>query len=102
MFVGHERMNRQGTYLLLEKCKAVCYRNLCKRIHVSLQKAQISLVYIARAWKYLGSPIDLDEIECILANLIYRGYIKGYISHTKRMLELSKRDPFPVASVIPK
>jgi hypothetical protein len=38
----------------------------------------------------------------LLANLIYRNYVKGYLSHTKRMLVLSKRDPFPVSSVIAK
>jgi hypothetical protein len=38
----------------------------------------------------------------LLANLIYRNYVKGYISHAKRMLVLSKRDPFPVSSVIAK
>jgi len=48
----------------------------------------------------LGITFDLDEIECILANLIYRGYVRGYLSHTKRVLVLSKRDPFPMASVV--
>lgn len=27
--------------------------------------------------------LDMDELECILANLISIGYIKGYISHEK-------------------
>lgn len=91
---------RRGTYLLLEKCKTVCYRNLFKRIHMVLEKPQIALTQVADAFEWLGMPLDLDEIECILANLIYRGYIRGYIAHTKRMLVLSKRDPFPVSSVI--
>ena len=90
----------QGTYLLLEKCKTVCYRNLFKRIHKILDKHQISLNHVAKALKWLGMPIDLDEVECILANLIYRGYVRGYLSHAKRVLVLSKRDPFPTASVI--
>lgn len=46
--------------------------------------------------------MDLDEIECILANLIYQGLIRGYLSHAKRTLVLSKRDPFPVSAVISK
>ena len=25
--------------------------------------------------------MDADEIECVLANLIYKGYVKGYLSH---------------------
>jgi len=69
-------------------------------VHLVLEKHQISLNYVARVFRWLGMPIDLDEAECILANLIYRGYIRGYLSHTKRVLVLSKRDPFPVTSVI--
>lgn len=88
--------------MLLEKCKTVCYRNLFKRIHYILEKHQILLEDVASAFKWLGMPIDLDEVECILANLIYRGYIRGYLSHSKRVLVLSKRDPFPVSTVIAK
>lgn len=40
----------------------------------------------------------LDEIECILANLINKGYIKGYLSHSNRCLVLSKNDAFPTLS----
>ena len=32
-----------------------------------------------------------------LANLIFSGYIKGYIAHEKRVLVLSKAAPFPTA-----
>lgn len=38
---------------------------------------------------------DLDETHCILANLIYEGKIKGYISLSHQKLVLSKIDPFP-------
>ncbi|CAJ1947046.1 unnamed protein product [Cylindrotheca closterium] len=95
-----DRFIRQGTYLLLEKCKTVCYRNLFKRVHNILDKHQISLNHVAAAFKWLGLPIDLDEVECILANLIFRGYVRGYLSHTKRVLVLSKRDPFPKSAII--
>jgi hypothetical protein len=91
---------RRGTYLLLEKCKTVCYRNLFKRVHLILGKHQIPLDQVARTFKWLGMPIDLDEVECILANLIFRGYVRGYISHAKRVLVLSKREPFPKAAII--
>ena len=39
--------------------------------------------------------MDTDEIECVLANLIYKGYIKGYISHQHGKLVVSKGNPFP-------
>lgn len=90
----------RGTYLLLEKCKMVCYRNLFKRVYLIMGKHQIPLDQVARTFKWLGMPIDLDEVECILANLIFKNYVRGYLSHAKRTLVLSKRDPFPTAAVI--
>jgi nuclear mRNA export protein PCID2/THP1 len=47
----------------------------------------------ALAWQ--GVELELDEVECILANLIYRKYVKGYISHQHRVLVVSKVEPFP-------
>jgi len=91
---------RRGTYLLLEKCKMICYRNLFKRIWKIVGTEQIKLDYIAASFKWLGMPIDLDEVECILANLIFKSFIRGYLSHAKRVLVLSKKDPFPTAKVI--
>ena len=92
---------RLGTYLLLEKCKTVCYRNLFKRVFVIMDcKPQLSLDHVAKSFKWLGMPIDLDEVECILANLICKGYVRGYISHSKRILVLSKKEPFPKAAVV--
>jgi hypothetical protein len=98
----HHNLISQGTYLLLEKCKTVAYRNLFKRVHHILDKYQISLNHVANTFKWLGMPIDLDEVECILSNLIYRGYVRGYLSHAKRILVLSKRDPFPLSTVLAK
>jgi hypothetical protein len=44
---------------------------------------------------------DLDEIECLLANLIVQRTLKGYIAHEKRVLVLSKTNAFPaLASVL--
>ncbi|KAL9190997.1 hypothetical protein ACHAXT_000703 [Thalassiosira profunda] len=91
---------RRGTYLLLEKCKMICYRNLFKRVYKIVGKEQIRLEYIAKSFKWLGMPIDLDEVECILANLIFKQYIRGYLSHEKRVLVLSKKEPFPTSKVI--
>ena len=85
----------------MEKCKTVCYRNLFKRLSLVIQKNQMPLGVPQKALDSMGMRMDIDEIECVLANLIYRGYIRGYIAHNKRYLVLSKRDPFPVAAVIP-
>ena len=39
--------------------------------------------------------IDLEETECIVANMIFDNKIKGYISHEHQKVVLSKKDPFP-------
>ena len=39
--------------------------------------------------------VERAEIECILANLIYKRLIRGYISHEKQMLVLPKTNAFP-------
>ena len=39
--------------------------------------------------------IDADETQCIIANLIYEGRIKGYISHQHQKLVVSKQNAFP-------
>lgn len=52
------------------------------------------------AMQQLEQDVDMDEVECILANLIYQGKIKGYISHEKKTLIISKADPFPRAGVV--
>lgn len=53
-----------------------------------------------RSFKWLNEDADLDEIECIVANLIYQNKVKGYITHQKRTLIVSKTDAFPKSAVI--
>ena len=47
--------------------------------------------------KQWDDELDLDELQCLLANLIALSLIKGYISHEKRILVLSI-DAFPDAN----
>lgn len=37
----------------------------------------------------------LDEAECVTATMIFQGYVRGYISHEKRMVVLAAKDTFP-------
>lgn len=41
------------------------------------------------------SCIDSEETECLLANMIFKGLMKGYISHSHQLVVLSKDKPFP-------
>ncbi len=57
-------------------------------------------MYVCSALSWLGVDMEMDEIECILANLIFQSKIKGYLSHEKRTLIVSKADPFPSSAII--
>lgn len=37
----------------------------------------------ALAWQ--GVDMDMDEVECVAANLIYKKFVKGYISHKSQV-----------------
>ena len=97
----HERkFIRFGLYLVLEKAKWIVYRNLFKRLYLVQGTHQLQLAKFETVLHNMGEEVDLDEIECILANLIYMGRIKGYLSHEKRVLVVSKKDPFPASATI--
>lgn len=90
-----------GVYLVLEQVKMIAYRNLLKKLYMISNSTRIKLGWMESAMQWMGDEeIDLDEIECIIANLIYQGKVKGYISHQKRTLIISKQDPFPKAAII--
>lgn len=98
----NEEMNRyqevfihKGTYLILEKLKTLIYRNLFKKIYQTVRKDNIPISQFEIALAWLGVEMDRDEVECILANLIFQKLIKGWISHKAGVLVLSPKDPFP-------
>merc|ERR1711907_115298 len=75
-----------GTYLVIEKLKALVCRNLCKRVYGLLLAAspgsdahKMDLAPFEEALRWQD---DCDEAEssCVLSSLIYEGYIKGYMS----------------------
>jgi hypothetical protein len=47
------------------------------------------------ALKVAGEDMPVAEAECLVANAIYKGYIKGYISHETQLVVLAKTDTFP-------
>ena len=60
------------------------------------KETHLNLHLLFEPLKEWDPELDLDELECLLANLIANSLIKGYISHEKRILVLSK-DAFPDA-----
>lgn len=85
-----------GIYLIVEKLKIIAYRNLFRKVYLILNTHQIPVEALQTALHLNGqSDVDLDETQCIVANLIYEGKIKGYISHQHRKVVVSKQNPFP-------
>ena len=39
--------------------------------------------------------VSSEEAECLVANMIYKGYMRGYISHEKQMVVLANANAFP-------
>lgn len=85
-----------GIYLIVDKLKNIAYRNLFKKVYLILNTHQIPVEALQSALEYLGqTDVDLNETQCIVANLIFEGKIKGYISHQHRKVVVSKQNPFP-------
>ncbi|KAG0024046.1 COP9 signalosome (CSN) subunit [Podila clonocystis] len=94
--MGSSRLVSLGTYLTVERARGVVVRVLFKKVYTAMNKStklEVSLFKTALA--YVGVDVDEEEVECMLANMIYKGYIRGYLSHEKSVLVLSQKDPFP-------
>uniref|UniRef100_A0A7S0JEN6 PCI domain-containing protein n=1 Tax=Calcidiscus leptoporus TaxID=127549 RepID=A0A7S0JEN6_9EUKA len=92
---------RHGSYLLVERSKLIAYRNFFRRVHMLTEErdgaktTKLSISKFRACLSATGVEMDSDEIECLLANLVYSGYIKGYISHQHGKLVVSKGNAFP-------
>ena len=90
---------RNGTFLLVEKLKFLCYRQLIRRIAcklIDLQSLQFRL-NLNLITEIFGLAENLSRIETVslLSTLISMNAIKGYISWEFDKIVLSKADPFP-------
>jgi len=84
----------------VEKLKFLVYRNLFKKVFVIRKSHQLDMGDFLSALHFVGlTDVSLDETHCIVANLIYDGKIKGYISHAHNKLVVSKQNPFPSVSL---
>lgn len=92
-----QRFIRHGSYLLVERAKTIAYRNFFKRVHElhGPGTTKLDIAAFQRCLGAIGVTMDKDEVECVLANLIYKGYIKGYLSHQHAKLVVSKANGFP-------
>jgi len=91
-------------------------RNLFRKVFISggfdppmegqppIRRTRVSVVEFAAALR-IGtkaegkSRVDMDEVECLLAQLIYKNLLKGYIARERGIVVLSKNGAFPGTGV---
>ncbi|KAH8916436.1 hypothetical protein BT69DRAFT_1355686 [Atractiella rhizophila] len=94
---GRARLGARGTLLLVMVARQAVVRRLVKKIWiVNNRDSRQRLDIILDVFREVNSPdMDADEVECVLANMIRQGLIKGYLSHPHQLMVLSKDNPFP-------
>lgn len=102
-----------GLYLIFEKAREICMRGLFRKVSVvhvsdiffrltflcrwlSLDKSKrIPIKLFHAGLRVAGQDVPMEEAECFVAIMIYRGFMKGYISHEKQMVVLAGTGTFP-------
>ncbi|KAF5393060.1 hypothetical protein D9757_001115 [Collybiopsis confluens] len=82
--------------LTMERAREVCLRGLFRRVWVASDKNnRIPIPMFHCALRISGIDVDQEEAECLVANQIYKGFMRGYISHEKQMVVLANINAFP-------
>ncbi|KAE8131270.1 hypothetical protein BDV38DRAFT_264899 [Aspergillus pseudotamarii] len=107
MTAGEEEFVKRRIYLPLERGRDIALRNLFRKVFIAggfeepkdgqppIRRTRIPVAEFAAALR-IGthaddrSRVDIDEVECLLSNLIYKGLMKGYIARERGMVVLSK------------
>ncbi|EPS98745.1 hypothetical protein FOMPIDRAFT_46713 [Fomitopsis schrenkii] len=83
-------------YLTLEKARELCVRGLFRKVWIASAKGtRIPVAMFHSSLQIAGMDVSLEEAECFVANQVYKGFMKGYISHEKQMVVLSAMNAFP-------
>jgi len=97
---GEQHLVSLNVWLCVEKAREICVRGLLKKVwRAAAQPTRLPISLVHRALQMSGIEVAVEEAECIIANMIYRGYVKGYISHEKQMVVLAAKDTFPSLAV---
>ncbi|KAH9060931.1 hypothetical protein EDB87DRAFT_1683052 [Lactarius vividus] len=93
---NERRLVDLNIWLTLEKAREICIRGLFRRVWVVSEKTnRISVAMFHSSLRVSGMEVSSEEAECLVANMIYKGYMRGYISHEKQMVVLANTNAFP-------
>ncbi|KAF8514852.1 PCI-domain-containing protein [Hysterangium stoloniferum] len=97
-----------GVWYVWERVRDVCLRGLFRRVWLASGRGTripvshfhaalvLSSPTASTSWSLSPSPsITEGEAECLVANMIFKGFMRGYISHEKQMVVLSGKSAFP-------
>ncbi|KAH8723218.1 hypothetical protein GQ44DRAFT_320709 [Phaeosphaeriaceae sp. PMI808] len=117
---GEPEFVRRRIFLTLERSRDIALRNLLRKVYLAagyddlkegqtekdrVRKSRIPLIHFATALRMgiagegSGQAVEDDEVECLLANQIYKGLMKGYISREHAMVVMNKKGSFPGTGV---
>lgn len=109
---GEDEFVKRRIYLTLERGRDIALRNLLRKVFIAggfvestggeapVRRTRVPVAEFAAAIRISGGEeLDTDEVECLLANLIYKNLMKGYIAHERGIVVLSKTGAFPGTSV---
>ncbi|KAI8906586.1 hypothetical protein DFJ77DRAFT_525775 [Powellomyces hirtus] len=91
----------RGTYLTVERARALAARGLFKKVWLLHDgSSRIPMDQFQKALHLSGTDTSMEAVACMLANMIDKGYLKGYLSHEKQMVVTGK-EPFPNVKSVP-
>jgi hypothetical protein len=99
---------KRRIYLTLERGRDIALRNLFRSVFlINQRKTRISVEEFRKAMGFAiagkgggtRKEVEPEEVECLLAGMVYKGLMKGYISRDKGMVVLSNREAFPGTGV---
>jgi hypothetical protein len=109
---GEDEFIKRRIYLTLERGRDIALRNLLRKVFIAggheeakdgtapQRRTRVPVANFAAAMKISGGEeVDGDEVECLLANMIYKNLMKGYIAHERGIVVLSKNGAFPGTGV---
>ncbi|KAI6956405.1 COP9 signalosome complex subunit 12 [Hortaea werneckii] len=122
MEAGEEDFVKRRIYLTLERGRDIILRNLFRRVFIAggyeapkegeapagqpMRRTRVPVKEFAAALMVSGAEVgdgeggvDGDEVECLIANCIYKGFMKGYIARERGIVVLSKAGAFPGTGV---
>ncbi|KAH8682305.1 hypothetical protein BX600DRAFT_505909 [Xylariales sp. PMI_506] len=109
---GEDEFVKRRIYLTLERGRDIALRNLLRKVFIAggfveapdggpeVRRTRVPVAEFVAAMQLSGGEeLDTDEVECLLANMIYKNLMKGYIAHERGIVVLSKNGAFPGTGV---